>query len=172
MLDSEAVRHSRLMVLMDIKDAVVVVGAIALAACLCWYFYYYPIGKDFFFGRDGVSYSDANSQLQSAASVCLVENISGLVDPIRKNVMDCGIDFASSLGGIKGVDAYVIEGSECTSLNGVGAIADCAREIHAKGCYIIFIGKNDTAPKTLNGLVYVPIGESDVNGSCSVRVSS
>jgi hypothetical protein len=156
---------------MDIKDIAVALGAAILVACLYWYFYYIPGSGDFFFGRGETTYSSANAQLQSAESVCLVENISGLVDPTRMNVMNCGIDFASSLGGIKDVEAYVIEDKSCTSMAGVRTIGDCAREIHANGCYILFIG-NVTGPETLDGLIYVPIGETYANGSCSVKVSS
>jgi hypothetical protein len=156
---------------MDIKGIAVALGAAVLVACLYWHFYYVPGNGDFFFGRAEVGYSTANSQLQSSDSVCLVENISNLVDPTRMNVMNCGIDFASSLGGIKGVEAYVIEDESCTSMAGVRGILDCAREIHANGCYIIFVG-NVTGPRTLDGLVYVPIGKTYGNGSCSVKVSS
>jgi hypothetical protein len=155
--------------LMDAKDAAVALGAIILAACLCYYFYYYPAGRDYFFGRADVSYASANAQLQSAGSVCIVENISGMVDPERMNIMNCGIDFAASLGGIKGVDAYALEGDNCTSMTGLRTTGGCAMEIHAKGCYIIFIGPNETGPRTLDGLTYVPISESYQNMSCFIR---
>jgi hypothetical protein len=156
---------------MDTKDIAVALGFVALVACLYWHFYYVPGSGDFFFGRGETTYSSANAQLQSSDSVCLVENISNLVDPARMNVMNCGIDFASSLGGIKDVEAYVIEGESCTSMAGVRTIGECAREIHANGCYIIFVG-NVTGPRTLDGLIYVPIGGTYVNNSCSVKVSS
>jgi hypothetical protein len=158
-------------VLMDAKDAAVVLGAIILAACLYWYFYYYTASRDYFFGRADVSYADANAQLQSAGSVCIVENISGVPDPARMNIMNCGIDFAASLGGIKGVDAYVLEGENCTSMSGLQAISGCAREIHTKGCYILYIGSNETGPRTLDGLTYVPVGSVYQNMSCSIKVS-
>jgi|GEM_PF-7092610 len=156
---------------MDAKDAVVVLGTIILAACLYYYFYYYPTGGDYFLGRADVSYADANAQLQSAETVCLVENISGLLDPTRMNIMNCGIDFASSLGGIKGVDAFVLEGGSCTSMSGLGSIADCERKIHTEGCYILYIGSNETGPRTLDGLTYVPVGNVYQNLSCSIKVS-
>ena len=154
---------------MDIKDLAVAFGAILLVACLYYYFYYYPANRDFFLDRADVSYSTANAQLQSAESVCLVENISGLLDPTRMNIMNCGIDFAASLGGIKNVDAYALEDENCTSMSGLGTVADCAREIHAEGCYILYIGSNESGPRTLDGLTYVPVGESYQNMSCSIR---
>jgi hypothetical protein len=97
--------------------------------------------------------------------------VTNALDPRRQNIMNCGIGFASALGGIKEVNAYVVEGGECTRMSGIGTIADCAREINAKGCYIIFIGNDEAGPMTLDGLVYVPIGLQYQNMSCSVKVS-
>jgi hypothetical protein len=156
---------------MDTKIMALAIAIMALAAALAYYFIVYPTGSGFLFGRNPVSYSDSSGQLLDAKEVCIMGNISDTIDPQRKNIMNCGVDYASSLGAInKSVQTYFIEGNECTRLEGVTDVGNCMIELNKRGCYIIFIGNSlNGTPKTLDNLIYVPIGNDYQNKSCSVK---
>ena len=156
---------------MDIKIIAVMLAAIALAGALGYYFYIYPTNGDFLFGRNPISYSESASQILESKEVCIIGNITDTIDPQRKNMMNCGVDYASSLGGMnKSIQTYFIESGECTRLEGVTDINTCLIELNKRGCYMIFIGNElNGTPKTLDHLLYVPIGNEYANESCSIR---
>jgi hypothetical protein len=156
---------------MDIRAIVLVVAALVLIGALAYYFVVYPTSGSFLFGRNPISYSDSAAQLLNAGEVCIMGNITDTIDPQRKNIMNCGVDYASSLGAInKSVQTYFIEGNECTRLEGITDVNNCMIDLNKRGCYIIFIGNElNGTPKTLDSLLYVPIGNDYQNESCSIR---
>jgi hypothetical protein len=156
---------------MDLKIMMLAVAVLVLAGALAYYFIIYPTSGDFLFNRNPVSYEQSANQMLDSKEICIMGNITDTIDPQRKNIMNCGVDYASSLGAInKSVQSYFIEGDECTRLEGITDIDACMIDLNKRGCYIIFIGNElKGTPKTLDSLLYVPIGNEYQNESCSVK---
>ena len=120
--------------------------------------------------KEKVGYGEVLLMLSNSSSICVVEDVTNTKDPIRKNIMDCGVNFASTipLTG-RAFYIYIIEGRSCYSPEKVSPLEDCLTEIKQKKCFVIFVGsKEKYRIDSYSYLLVVPVGKTLREGECEV----
>lgn len=117
-----------------------------------------------------VGYAEALQYLTKSEKICIVEDITGTQDPIRKNIMDCGINFASTLPIYeKNMKIYAVENGKCFSSEGEREIPICSNEIKEQNCFVFFIASNETIKiESYENMLLVPVGEKLKETECMI----
>lgn len=110
-------------------------------------------------------------QLLAASEVFIIQDLRDVnSDIIRKNIQQCGIDFAGSMGlAGKNITIFALEGNECTTLDGIVELNDCLDKINAATNPLINIkqGNQSTFYKTK---LEVGISEEYLPNSCNINI--
>lgn len=117
-----------------------------------------------------VGYFESLESLSKSKKVCIIEDIEGLVDPVRGNVMNCGIKIASTapLQGIN-ITAFALENNGCYSANGKKSEQECYSQIIDSGCFVFYIG-SDKIHKvdSYSKMIVLPISEELDEQACQI----
>ncbi len=112
-----------------------------------------------------------SSTLQDANVVFIIMDLRSSVEPTRTNIMQCGTDFAGSVGiAGKPLEIMAIEGAACTLLNKTASISECVGRITstANSAAIFIRSHNDTAFYKNN--VVVGVSQSYKPKDCGINV--
>ncbi|MBS3067730.1 hypothetical protein J4450_03440 [Candidatus Micrarchaeota archaeon] len=109
--------------------------------------------------------------LLASSDVFIIQDLRDVnSDVIRKNIQQCGIDFAGSTGLVgKNITIFALEGSECTTLDGVVDLNSCLNKINAATNPIINI-KQGNQSKFYKTKLEVGISEGYAPNSCNINI--
>lgn len=111
-----------------------------------------------------------SDHLMAAQNVFIIQDLRNVTnDTIRKNIQQCGIDFAGSSGLVdKNLSIFAFEGDKCTSLDGIVDINICLDKLKFANITI----QIKQADKTLiyKNKLLVGIGKNYPSKSCSISV--
>ncbi len=111
-------------------------------------------------------------QLSISDNVFIVQDLRGVSNGTsRKNIQQCGIDFAGSNGlAGKNVTILAFENNECTSLDGITDIDSCLEKM--KSANVTIQIKEGTQYSFYKNKLIVGIDSSYKVGSCSISVKN
>ena len=152
---------------MELKDVLVLLVVIFFVGFL---FSIYT-SKDSLFQREKTSIINFSKTVSNAKDVCIIMDVSGVGEPHRKNIFNCGVDFSYSLGLLgKNVVVYAFENGTCFKNDSQLPEAFCILEAKALNCPIIYITKpTGKGSESYKGLLYVEVPEEYKQGQCSIK---
>ena len=116
-----------------------------------------------------------NGFLSHSSVVYIVMDISGAPNPLKRNIMQCGVDFSGSIGAYKKIVPFVVDENNCYSVNGSISIPLCMSQIHnswsdvGQTPVIIYIHSGNET-KYIKNEAIVGVDETYMQGDCSVSV--
>ena len=113
-------------------------------------------------------YAESLGEMTNSTLLCIVEDISKTKDPIRKNIMNCGVNIASTapLYG-KNVSVYAIEDNVCYDKNGRKSINKCYDEIAKSKCFVMYIEKGNEFDSYSNMMI-IGVNETFNEKGCEI----
>ena len=114
-------------------------------------------------------YGDSLEGLTNAPSICIVEDVDGVVDPVRKNIFTCGVNLASSSPQFnKSVYAYAFEFNKCFSEKGERSVDDCINEIKNRGCFVFYLEEGESF-ESYENMIIMGVGEELGDLGCKIQ---
>ena len=156
---------------MDNRQISIAIALVVLGFLAYWLFFpkIHPIKIEEELRGKPIGYGRALEKLTNASDICIVEDVN-VRDPVRKNIMMCGVNLASSAPKYgKHIYAYAIEGSKCYRVEGEASIAECLSEIKRKGCFIVLIGsENAYSQESYENMLVIPVGKEISERDCTI----
>lgn len=125
-----------------------------------------PVINDSF---DGIPVSPETfaDELANSSHLYIVQDLRAASTPdIRKNIQQCGIDFAASRGLVgKNITIYALEANECTTLQGIVAAGTCIESIRDNMAIYIKAGNSSAF---YDKRLIVGIGPTYPTQSCNI----
>ena len=113
-------------------------------------------------------YAEALERMSNSTEICIVEKLDKTEDPVRRNIMNCGVNIASTAPSYgKNVSAYAIEGGKCYYTGGEKSIESCYTEIVEKGCFVMYIEEGSTFESYSNMLI-IGVNETFNEKGCEI----
>ncbi len=159
---------------MENKEEIIKWGVVLVLVLIAGYLVYsysqsFDISKSLREGKKQASYEESLNSLSNSPRVCIVELLDKNEEQRRRNIMNCGVNFASTLPLYgKKLDVYVIENNVCYYTEGEKGVKDCFNEIKDKGCFVIEIkGKGEV--ETYNNMISIPVGDDfSIDKDCKI----
>jgi hypothetical protein len=107
--------------------------------------------------------------LSASDTVFLIEDLRGAVEPARTNIMQCGVDFASSQKlANKKLVIFAFEGNDCYALEGIGTVDNCLSQI--KNSPVIQIKQGNVTQTVFYKMkAVVNVGAEYTKNDCSIK---
>ena len=155
------------MIFMD-RMILLVIALIALAGIYLGYQYFSIEDTKVGFGTE-VNLATFNSILTNASDVYIVMDLRNVTDQeVRRNVMQCGVDLAGSMGlASKNKTFYSFDSDlGCIGVGQTYSVGYCISEM--KNGIMLYIIEGNESQFYTDGMK-VGIGKNYTSGSCSVR---
>ena len=154
------------MIFMD-KMILLVIALIALAGIYLGYQYFSSVDTNISFGSE-VNVATFNSILTNASNVYIVMDLRNVTDQkVRRNVMQCGVDLAGSMGlAAKNLTLYSFDSDVgCIGIGQTYSVGYCISDM--KNGIKLYIMEGNESKFYTDGMK-VGIGSNYTSGSCSV----
>ena len=112
--------------------------------------------------------------LEDAEKIYIVQDLRGANESVRKNIQQCGVDFAGSTGLVgKKMVTFAFEGNECISFDSKMTVDACIKEITTSTASTLFYirkGMNSTTSSTAYpSVLLIDMGNEYQLRSCNVN---
>lgn len=108
-------------------------------------------------------------ELSDAEKVYILQDLRGADATVRKNIQQCGIDFAGSTGLVgKNLTIIALDDKECTTLEGIKSVKFCIDEVeNAKAVFHI---KKSNKTVFYNHIAVVGIDANYTARACDINI--
>ena len=109
--------------------------------------------------------------LANASSVFIVMDVRNVSDPVvRKNIMQCGVDFAGSSGlALKNQTFYSFDSDQgCYTIEGFYPVEYCLRQMESDGGIALYVRQGNSSRFYTNA-VMVGMGTNYTSNGCSIK---
>ncbi len=154
-------------------DKKIIIAAVVILIFIGFYAYIHSGKIRDLLNRPKDSLHNFAKSVEKANKVIIVEDVSNTKDPYRQNIMQCGVDYATSVGAIgKNISVYILENGICYTLEKGESKklseGECLHDIESQNAPIIYIEKGEGIGDSYKDLLYVKVGENYTRGECSI----
>ncbi len=115
-----------------------------------------------------IGYAEALEKMTNSSEICIIEDLKKSNDTIRQNIMNCGINIASTAPKYgKNISAYAIEDNICYNAEGKTSVEECYKEIIEKECFVMYVEEGNQF-NTYENMIDIGVNETFNEKGCEI----